>query len=101
MLVVDLLSFLFVISIDCGILTYSLLVPAASMLDHFTVFTRGGIVLWSSSFSQLQGDPVNDLVREVLVEERTGQRAFESGSYTVHWTLANELNIVFVVRSMY
>ncbi|KAI8052479.1 SRP54-type protein [Syncephalis plumigaleata] len=66
------------------------------MLDHFTVFTRGGIVLWSSSFSQLQGDPVNDLVREVLVEERTGQRAFESGSYTVHWTLANELNIVFV-----
>ncbi|KAI9590958.1 SRP54-type protein [Syncephalis fuscata] len=66
------------------------------MLDHFTIFTRGGIVLWSSSFSPLQSNPVDDLVREVLVEERTGQRAFESGSYTVQWTLANELNLVFV-----
>ncbi|RKP24862.1 signal recognition particle, alpha subunit, N-terminal-domain-containing protein [Syncephalis pseudoplumigaleata] len=66
------------------------------MLDHVTIFTRGGIVLWSSSFSSLQGDPVNDLVREVLVEERTGQRAFEHGAYTVHWALANELNLVFV-----
>jgi signal recognition particle receptor subunit alpha len=67
------------------------------MLDHFSIFTKGGVVLWSYDFAAIQGRPVDALVREILIEERAGEHAFETGVYTVKWTLANELSLVFVV----
>jgi hypothetical protein len=38
------------------------------MLDKIAVFTKGGIVLWSESFTTLVGNPIDDLIQTVLLE---------------------------------
>jgi len=41
------------------------------MLDHFTVFTKGGIVLFSTEDERpLVGNPVSELIASVLLEVR-------------------------------
>ncbi|KAG7086592.1 hypothetical protein E1B28_002537 [Marasmius oreades] len=74
------------------------------MLDHCSISHKGGIVLWSRSFtpdaSQLASSsesPVNSLIREALIEGRTSEEKYEKGSYAVKWTFVNELELIFVV----
>lgn len=68
------------------------------MIDHFSIFNRQGVVLWSEDLAEggVEGAPVQDLVRHVLLEERAVS-AHEVGPYALKWTLANELDLVFVV----
>lgn len=57
----------------------------------------GGLVLFSSSSGKpLEGDPVNRLVAEHLVEERASVTEFVSGPYTLRWRLDNQRDIVYV-----
>ncbi|GAQ87478.1 signal recognition particle receptor [Klebsormidium nitens] len=67
------------------------------MLDHFSIFTRGGLVLWTFQLtSALKGNPVDSLIRSCLLEERSGETSFSQGEYTLKWTFHNELGLVFV-----
>jgi len=67
------------------------------MLDKIAVFTKGGIVLWSESFTTLVGNPIDDLIQTVLLEERKGaEKSFIAGSYKIEWTFHNDLELVFV-----
>lgn len=71
------------------------------MLDYFCIFSKGGTLLFSTSFAPLKGDPVSTLVRDCLLEERTGDTAFQynspsGGSYNLKWSLNNKLGLVFV-----
>mmetsp|Transcript_20570 Transcript_20570/g.27105 ORF Transcript_20570/g.27105 Transcript_20570/m.27105 type:complete len:611 (+) Transcript_20570:252-2084(+) len=67
------------------------------MLDHISIFTQTGLVLWSRTLCKIKGDPVNELIKTVLIEERGGDKTANFDRYTLKWTLANDLNIVFVV----
>ncbi|KAL6068251.1 SRP54 domain-containing protein [Balamuthia mandrillaris] len=68
------------------------------MLDHFAILSKGGLVLWSHTYKALQGEPVNDLVKTVLLEDRNAaERSFSTGNYTVQWTLHNDFELIFVV----
>lgn len=69
------------------------------MLDLFTILTKGGIVLWDRAFTPISGNPVNALIRDVLIEERAGTSSYTKDSYAFKWTFANELDLVFVVRN--
>lgn len=71
------------------------------MLDQFSIFTKGGVLLWSKSFGPVKGDPLNALIRTCLLEDRTGETSFTynsslGGSYVVKWTLNNKLGVVYV-----
>lgn len=74
------------------------------MLDHFSIITQGGLVLWSRSFTPAPS-PFDSLIREALIEERSSSSSGRSGQvskwdrdgYSLLWTLANELELVFVV----
>ncbi len=44
-----------------------------------------------------QGDPIDELIRTVLLEEKSGQTSLIKDQYCIRWTLANEVNLVFVV----
>ncbi|KAJ1732415.1 hypothetical protein LPJ61_002053 [Coemansia biformis] len=67
------------------------------MLDSFTIATKGGVVLWSREYTDIAGRPVEALVQEVLIEStRTDSAKHNSGAYSLQWTLANELNVIFV-----
>jgi len=67
------------------------------MIDLLTVFHRGGAVLYTRSLTPVADAPVDALIGNVLLEERTGASSYRHGDkYTVKWTFANELDLVFV-----
>eukprot|EP00668_Euglena_longa_P040619 GGOE01053487.1.p1 GENE.GGOE01053487.1~~GGOE01053487.1.p1 ORF type:complete len:618 (-),score=258.25 GGOE01053487.1:1236-3053(-) len=67
------------------------------MIDGFTIFHKGGRVLWSKSNVPILGSPINQLIKTVLLEERTSDNFFIHDAYKLHWLLANEFELVFVV----
>jgi hypothetical protein len=44
-----------------------------------------------------QGNPVNELIKTVLLEERTAESVYRHETYQLKWTLVNEFDLVFVV----
>ncbi|EGG13643.1 signal recognition particle receptor alpha subunit [Cavenderia fasciculata] len=67
------------------------------MIDQFTIVTKGGIALWSIEFARLKGQPVNSLIKKVLVQERGADTSFNCDSYTLKWTFANDVDLIFIV----
>ncbi|WAR04103.1 SRPRA-like protein [Mya arenaria] len=68
------------------------------MLDFFTIFSKGGIVLWYfQGTSQLFTAPVNSLIRSVILQERSGSNQFTHEALTLKYKLDNEFELVFVV----
>ncbi|PIO33767.1 hypothetical protein AB205_0078270 [Aquarana catesbeiana] len=68
------------------------------MLDFFTIFSKGGIVLWC--FQGVKGSftgPVNALIRSVILQERGGNTSFTHDSLTLKYKLDNQFELVFVV----
>ncbi|KAF5391720.1 hypothetical protein D9757_001772 [Collybiopsis confluens] len=74
------------------------------MLDHCSISHKGGIVLWSRSFTpdashiaSSAASPVNSLIREALIESRNTGEKYEKDGYAVKWTFVNDLELIFVV----
>nr|CEL66130.1 TPA: signal recognition particle protein, putative [Neospora caninum Liverpool] len=67
------------------------------MIDAICAFTRGGVVLWSFCFAKVQGSPFDHLIKNVLLEERSGSCSATVSPYTLQWKFLNNLEIVFVV----
>ncbi|GAA5962375.1 hypothetical protein JCM21900_005099 [Sporobolomyces salmonicolor] len=72
------------------------------MLDHFTILTQGGLVLWSRSFTP-SPSPFDSLIREALIEQRdqtpsdSAVSRWDKDHHSLLWLLANDLHLVFVV----
>jgi signal recognition particle receptor subunit alpha len=91
------------------------------MLDHFSIFTKGGVLLWTlhhaaaaasaagataaaadaAAVPRAQLDAINSLVRSVLLEERSGEQSYthtprQGAAQTLKWTFHNGLDLVFV-----
>lgn len=66
------------------------------MLDAVYVFTKGGVVLWMYQFVKVKGNPIDDLIKQVLLEERTGEQSATIGPYSFKWTLDNDSEFVAV-----
>uniref|UniRef100_A0A0B7AIA1 SRP54-type proteins GTP-binding domain-containing protein n=2 Tax=Arion vulgaris TaxID=1028688 RepID=A0A0B7AIA1_9EUPU len=68
------------------------------MLDFFTIFSKGGIVLWCfQGTSQLFTPSVNALIKSVILQERTGNNTFAYESLMLKYKLDNEFELIFVV----
>ncbi|PRP81127.1 hypothetical protein PROFUN_01961 [Planoprotostelium fungivorum] len=67
------------------------------MLDHFTICTKGGIVLWSHTPMRLKGTPINDFIRTILLEERGGEESTDIDQYRLKWKMANDFDLLFIV----
>ncbi|CAI5509381.1 unnamed protein product [Closterium sp. Naga37s-1] len=71
------------------------------MLDHFSIFTRGGLVLWTFQMTAMKGSPIDALIQNCLLQERSGEKTFQynakdQSAYTLKWSFHNELGLVFV-----
>lgn len=69
------------------------------MLELFTVFTKGGIALYSISpgYKQVGASTINALITNAFIEERSAtDKQFIHDSFALKWTLANEVDLVFV-----
>ncbi|EPQ28431.1 uncharacterized protein PFL1_04257 [Pseudozyma flocculosa PF-1] len=73
------------------------------MLDHFTIFTNNGLVLWSRTFTPAlsnaapSANPVNALIKQAFLEQRSADEKFDKDGYTLRWAFANDLDLTFVV----
>ncbi|ELT87957.1 hypothetical protein CAPTEDRAFT_155737 [Capitella teleta] len=68
------------------------------MLDLFTIFSKGGIVLWCfQDTAQSLTSSVNALIKSVILQERGGMSSFEHEALTLKYKLDNEFELVFVV----
>ncbi|CAH2230114.1 jg19588 [Pararge aegeria aegeria] len=68
------------------------------MLDLFSIFSKGGIVLWCfQSTSEIFTPSVNALIRNVILQERSGNNTFSHNALSLQYKLDNEFELVFVV----
>lgn len=79
------------------------------MLDSFEILTTSGVVLWSRNYADVGANVINSLIKEVFIEQRgtTGSTAeddaaaskpsFRRDQYTLKWTTARDLGLIFVV----
>lgn len=68
------------------------------MLDFFTIFSKGGIVLWYfQGTSQMFNQSVNSLIKCVILQERSGDNQFTHENLTLKYKLDNEFELVYVV----
>ncbi|CAJ1404016.1 unnamed protein product [Effrenium voratum] len=67
------------------------------MIDAFYIFTKGGLLLWSTQLVKVKGNPLDRLIKEVLLEERVGETFATLDSYNLKWKLLNEMDLFFVV----
>lgn len=73
------------------------------MLDYVCIFTKGGALLWTWSLmsgNAVRGNPVDALIRNWLLEERSGESSFSytppsGAAYSLKWTLHNVRCYVF------
>ncbi|XP_071765718.2 signal recognition particle receptor subunit alpha [Centroberyx gerrardi] len=70
------------------------------MLDFFTIFSKGGIVLWcfqGAGVTESFTGPVNALIRSVILQERSGNSSYTHEALSLKYKLDNEFELVFVV----
>ncbi|KAK1900048.1 Signal recognition particle receptor subunit alpha [Dissostichus eleginoides] len=70
------------------------------MLDFFTIFSKGGIVLWcfqGAGVTESFTGPVNALIRSVILQERSGNNSYTHEALNLKYKLDNEFELIFVV----
>ncbi|GAB6024289.1 hypothetical protein CHUAL_008981 [Chamberlinius hualienensis] len=68
------------------------------MLDFFTIFSKGGIVLWCfQGTSDLFTPSVNALIKSVILQERGGTPTYTHEGLMLQYRLDNEFELIFVV----
>lgn len=76
------------------------------MLDTFEVLTTSGVVLWSRTYVPVGAHIINSLIRDVFIEEKIAPQPEDAGQkpsyrregYTLKWTAAKDVGLIFVVR---
>eukprot|EP00944_MAST-04C_sp_MAST-4C-sp1_P004546 g4546.t1 len=71
------------------------------MLAEFIVFSRTGLIFWSKGGSVLRGNPVDDFIKNVILESKINSSSYSTDSYTLKWTLANETKPGLVFLCIY
>ena len=72
-----------------------------ALVDAAAVFSKGGLILWSYSLDDVPNDIYDSLVRNVLLEERSGVSSYVTDArnrpINLKWKQSNEIGLVFVV----
>jgi len=67
------------------------------MIDLFTILTKGGVVLWTKNFTTVTNNPIDSLIKDVLINERADSTSYIKNEYELKWKFSNETNLIFVV----
>ena len=84
------------------------------MLDSFEILTTSGVVLWSKAYAPVSSNIINALINDVFIEEKvpsgskTGDDSkasrnapYKKEKYTLKWTTAKDLGLIFVVSILH
>jgi hypothetical protein len=67
------------------------------MFDYFCIFTTSGVVLWYKAFVEMKFDLINQLIKDIMIEEKTAKNQYTYKGSIIKWKIANELNLIFTV----
>lgn len=67
------------------------------MFDYFCIFTTSGVVLWYKAFVEIKFDLINQLIKDIMIEEKTAKNQYTCKGSIIKWKIANELNLIFTV----
>ena len=67
------------------------------MLDYACIFTTGGVLLFTKAFTTMKFDPIDLLIKRVLVQDKGSEQKLFLEPYQVRWTVDNNLKIIFAV----
>jgi signal recognition particle receptor subunit alpha len=67
------------------------------MLELACIFTTGGVVLFYKAFCTLTYDPIDVLIKKVLIQDKTAETAYFSDPYVIKWKLANDIGLIFAI----
>ncbi|KTW28154.1 hypothetical protein T552_02013 [Pneumocystis carinii B80] len=65
------------------------------MLVLFTIFNRGGIVLWERAFDDLPFNIIKNFINDIFIEEQKSKTTYIKEDLAVKWTISNEYGLVF------
>ena len=65
------------------------------MFDFFCIFTTGGVVLWCKAFVEIRFDLINQLIKDIIIEEKSGLTQYTFKDYIIRFKVANDLGLVF------
>lgn len=80
------------------------------MLDTFEIITTSGVVLWSKKYNPVSPNIINSLIKDVFIEDSMATAGgagdtsaarnptYKKEKYTLKWTTAKDLGLIFVVR---
>lgn len=67
------------------------------MIENITVVSKGGLVLWNMCTYPLQGNPIDAMIKSVLLEDRLADKSFQIDKYMLKWMIDNDFGLIFVV----
>ena len=67
------------------------------MIELACIFTTGGVILFYKAFVTLKFDPIDVLIKKVLIQDRTGETSLHTDPYIIKWRLANDIGLIFTV----
>ena len=67
------------------------------MIDAVTIFTRGGLVLWSMELIPIEPGLVDSFVKSFLLEHRSAENKYSYRDYEFRWLAVNRLNAFILV----
>eukprot|EP00388_Colpodella_angusta_P000622 GDKJ01002180.1.p1 GENE.GDKJ01002180.1~~GDKJ01002180.1.p1 ORF type:complete len:587 (+),score=137.94 GDKJ01002180.1:46-1806(+) len=67
------------------------------MLFGLFIITRHGVVLWKKQYEGMHIDPVNALIKNVLMEEKSGEPRATVDNYNFSWKFSNHLGLIYIV----
>ncbi|KAF5111883.1 hypothetical protein DV495_003247 [Geotrichum candidum] len=69
------------------------------MIDLFSIFTTGGIVLWNKSLDAVSQAIPNALVSDIFIENKVNESIlYRKENYIIKYSVVNELGLIFVIQ---
>ncbi|SOV81586.1 signal recognition particle receptor alpha subunit [Plasmodium sp. gorilla clade G3] len=67
------------------------------MIDVINIFNKGGLLLWSYNFYEIDDTTIRTIVKHVLIEEKYEEFSKKHNNYHAKWKLINDLDLVILI----
>ena len=65
-------------------------------MDEIRIITKGGIILCKKNYSPLRGEPINQMIKEYILADRTWENKAIIGNYLLRWLTDNETSTIII-----
>ncbi|KJP87960.1 hypothetical protein AK88_02394 [Plasmodium fragile] len=67
------------------------------MIDVVRIFSKGGLILWSYAFYEIDDATIRTIVKQVLIEEKYEDFCKKYNKFHAKWKLLNDVDVVILI----